>query len=462
MGKTKFIEQYFKGESIVLEEANLKNFWYESMKNITIGFMFTLMTFDFFYLQYMLPSIGAVLLYIGFHNLRKANKDLNLAWIFSIINMIFRVLNLIYLNTPLNVNVKGIGILAFVSTVFQLSFLVIFRLGLKKIFQGSGVTLKKDVILRIIIWRIVIIICALTELGQIWVISIPIIIYYFYIFRSLYKLSYDAEAIIYIDLRKIEILNKKKLIYTYMLFSTFVVGVCCVFSNHISLDSSEVISVKEFGIRNTLIDKGIPIEIVKDIEDEDISKLKNLINIEYFSEDLKFNSILNDDGIDFQVTTIFFELYGNEMYAIEYFNWGEEGPYWQDGFEISNTRPLNVINGKLLYEKDGVNYSAEIPRLNGGMVTSRDIFRDERQEEKITGAINYPYKSQKQRGYIFYKIDITQETLAGTNLVNYMHYNHPFRIPYTEPEKKSIMFSNNLRQHGMNFSTNLSKELFSN
>lgn len=48
MGKTKFIEQYFKGESIVLEESNLKSFWYESMKNITIGFMFTLITFDFF------------------------------------------------------------------------------------------------------------------------------------------------------------------------------------------------------------------------------------------------------------------------------------------------------------------------------------------------------------------------------------------------------------------------------
>ncbi|WP_257429724.1 hypothetical protein, partial [Bacillus cereus] len=60
---------------------------------------------------------------------------------------------MIYLNTPLNVNVKGIGILAFVSTVFQLSFLVIFRLGLKKIFQESGVILKKDIILRIIIWR---------------------------------------------------------------------------------------------------------------------------------------------------------------------------------------------------------------------------------------------------------------------------------------------------------------------
>lgn len=162
--------------------------------------------------------------------MRKENKSLNLAWIFSIINMIFRVLNLIYLNTPLNVNVKGIGILAFVSTVFQLSFLVIFRLGLKKIFQESGVILKKDIILRIIIWRIVIIICALTELGQIWVISIPIIIYYFYIFKSLYKLSYDIEAIIYIDSRKIEILNKKKAyLYIYAIFYFCSWSLLCIF-----------------------------------------------------------------------------------------------------------------------------------------------------------------------------------------------------------------------------------------
>ncbi|WP_291653230.1 hypothetical protein [Clostridium sp.] len=455
-------KEYFNDGSIALEEKDLKCFWQESIKNITIGFMVTIMTFDFLYLEYILPLIGAVLLYIGFCNLRKENKALNLAWIFSIINMILQVLNLIYLNTPLNVNFKNSSILAVMSTIFQLSFLFIFRSGIKKVFHREGVIPKKDPILKIIIWKVVIIICALTELGQIWLIAIPIIIYYFYVFRSLYKLNYELKDIDYIYSNEIKIFNKKKLIWAYMLFCTFVVGVCCIFSNHISLDSNEVVAVKEFGVRNMLIDKGIPIDIVKDIEDKDISKIKNFINIEAFNEDLQFNSILNDNVITLKVTTIFFELNDNEMYAIEYFNWGEEGPYWQDGFEISNTWPLEVVNGILLYEKDGINYSAEIPRLNGGMVTSADIFGDERQEEKITGAISYPYKSQKQRGYIFYKIDITQETLAGANLVNYMHYNHPFRIPYTEPEKKSIMFSNNLRQHRINFSTNLSKELFSN
>lgn len=43
-----------------------------------------------------------------------------------------------------------------------------------------------------------------------------------------------------------------------------------------------------------LIDKGVPVEIVKDIADEDISNLKNIVNIEVFKENLIFNSMVND------------------------------------------------------------------------------------------------------------------------------------------------------------------------
>ncbi|MGG7214826.1 hypothetical protein ACQPUY_14640 [Clostridium nigeriense] len=32
----KFREQYFRDESIVLEENDFKNFWHKSVKNITI------------------------------------------------------------------------------------------------------------------------------------------------------------------------------------------------------------------------------------------------------------------------------------------------------------------------------------------------------------------------------------------------------------------------------------------
>lgn len=455
---SKFDEEYFNDSSIVLEEKDLKNFWHESMKNITLGFMFTVMTFNFLWLQYILPTIGAAFLYIGFRSIRKENKSLNMAWIFSIINMIFHILNLIYINTPLSINYKNTSIMAFISTIFQVSFLIIFRKGFKNIFHRADILSKKDPILGLIIWRIIVVICGITELGEIWIISIPIIIYYFYIFRSIYKLSYKLETINYMYSEKSIIFNKKKLLCGYMIICIFIVAVCCVFSNHIKLDSIKVIPVKEFSIRNMLIDKGVPLKIVKDILDEDITILKDIINVETFSEELNFNSTSENN---LNVTSIFIELKDNEMYAIEYFNFGGKGPYWQDGFAISNTWSLELINGRLLYEKEDINYTAPIPRLNGGIVTSNDMFGYTRQDNKITGVMNYPYNSKEQRGYVFYKIDIPEGTITGSNIVNYIHYNHPFRIPYTEIEKKNLMFSDNLRQHVTNFRTKSSMEFMS-
>lgn len=472
----RFNENNLDELSMVLDEKDIKKFWHESMKRITLGFMFTVMTFDFLWLQYILPILGVTLLYIGFRDLRKENKALNIAWIFSIISMVLQVLNLIYINTPLNVNFKSIGIMAFISTAFQLSFLIIFRKGIRNIFNKTNIIPKSDPILGIIIWRVIVVISALTGLGQIWFISIPIIIYYFYIFRSLYKLSYDLETINYIPSRVTEIINKKKLFWVYAISCIFIVGVCCVLSNHIKLDSIEVIPVKEFKTRNMLIDKGVPVKIIKDIVDDDIAMLKNIMNVETFSEELKFNSTLDNIRSRFntynstnkssesnlEVTSIFIKLNNNEMYAIEYFDWGEGGPYWQDGFAISGSRPLELINGRLLYESEDINYSAKIPRLRGDMYTSTDIFGYERQDEKITGVINYPSNSKAQRGYVFYKIDVPIVITTGINIVNYMHYNHPFRIPYTEVENENLMFSDHLRQHSANFETKTSGELMGN
>ena len=72
------------------------NIWCNAIKNIAWGFAFTLATFDIFKLQYILPTIGVGLLYIGLRDIHKENKALNVAWIFSIINIIVHIFNLIY------------------------------------------------------------------------------------------------------------------------------------------------------------------------------------------------------------------------------------------------------------------------------------------------------------------------------------------------------------------------------
>ncbi len=437
-----------------LEKNEAKNFWHESIRYITFGFMFTLVTFNFLWLQYILPSLGVLFLYIGFRKLRNENKAFYGAYVFSVINLIYNILSLIYVNTPLNVNSKNSSIMAFFLTIFQIIFLILFRNGIRNIINRENIELKKDPILGLIIWRILIIVIAITELGEIWIIFIPTLIYYFYSLKSINKLKYELENISNISSKENGEINKKTFAIFYGVVCLFTVGICCLFSNHTNLESTEIVPVNEFATRNMLIDNGTPIEIVRDIVDEDISLLKNIINIESFSEDLTFEDY---SKTTLKATSIFIELEDNEMYGIEYFDFGEDGPYWQDGFAINNTYHLELINGSLLYESEGVDYSARIPRLSGELITSTDIFGQEIQERKITGAINYPRNTKNQRGYVFYKINIPEGTLVGNNIVNYMHYSHPFRVPYTEIEKQNLSFTSKLKQHGGNFTTKLGK-----
>ncbi len=54
-----------------------------------------------------------------------------------------------------------------------------------------------------------------------------------------------------------------------------------------------------------------------------------------------------------------------------------------DGFTISASERLGLINGRLLYKKNGTSYSASIPRLKNEMISESDLFGVERESEKL-------------------------------------------------------------------------------
>ncbi len=448
------------------------NPWSKPMSNITWGFVFTVMTFNFLSLQYVLPTIGVGLLYIGFRDLHEENKELNIAWIFSIINMVVHVLGLIYVNTPLNVNFKNNVIMILILTAFQVSFLLVFRKGLKKVFEKADAIPSKDPILGVIIWRIVILILVIEELGSIWFIYVPVIFFYFYNFRSLYKLGDYLSDIKFKNSDETVRLKSKKHVLEYMIGCAFIVILCILGSNHIRLDSTEFISPKASETRDTLMNMGFPEAILKDISDDEVDMLKDAIYVDVSSELLMFNSkqetIKGEYGAyntiekpgksNLKTTIIYVELKDSRMYAIEYFQWISGSAYWHDGFTISSLENLELINGRLLYEKNGTSYSAAIPRLKNEMVSQSDWSGYEYQSSKVSGAVNYPFGSDRQRGYVFYKLNIRKNVWLGSNLLNYIHYSNPFRSPYEETERKNLMFNDKLRQHYTNFRTKAYRE----
>lgn len=146
--------------SMTPETICKKQFWNNTINNITLGFMMSALTLNFWGLQYILPSIGAVLLYIVFRNLKQENKFLYSTWIFSIVNMIINMTNLIYLTTPLNVKFEYTLVKTLILTAFKLIFLIAFREGIKNIFHNNNKKLNRYPILMLIIWNILVVICA--------------------------------------------------------------------------------------------------------------------------------------------------------------------------------------------------------------------------------------------------------------------------------------------------------------
>ena len=57
--------------------------WRQAMDKVLFGLALTTFLFEFFYLNYLLPLLGGVLLYLGFRSLRRENRWFTLCWVLS-------------------------------------------------------------------------------------------------------------------------------------------------------------------------------------------------------------------------------------------------------------------------------------------------------------------------------------------------------------------------------------------
>lgn len=425
---------------------NNDNNWRIPINCIAIGFAFTVITFNFFWLQYILPVIGVALLYLGFRALHKENKWLNAGWIFSIINALLYIAKLIYTCTPLNTKFDNAYIILFVLTGFELCFIFIFRHGLKRLAKKGNIKLKRDPILGLLVWKILMIISVITGAGGLWWVLIPLMIFYFYTIYSLGKLAEEFGELPFEPMDETGKTISKKIIIGYGLVCVLIVSICCVTFYHIELEETELKTSNTQELREVLVEKGFPKDIIKDISDNEIMLLKNPIYVDSSSEILNY-------GYNLEATSIYIELEDNSMYSVQYFNWKDGKAYWRDNFSVSCSEVLKLISGRLLYEEKGIEKIALIPKLKNELITSNDWFGNLLESWTITGSVNYPFGSTKQRGYVFYKLDLKEDVCFGGNIFNYAHYILPFRVPYSETEGTNNLFNENLRQHYTNFKT---------
>ena len=122
--------------------------WQFSIRKIMCGMALNTIRLEFFYLQYLLPLLGAVLLYLGCRSLRKSDPWFRLCWISSGFLLVVHMSVDILTATPLIqwVTDRPILDLSLASALSGVHFLllVFLRAGIRRAFTQTGQPFPKD------------------------------------------------------------------------------------------------------------------------------------------------------------------------------------------------------------------------------------------------------------------------------------------------------------------------------
>lgn len=444
------------GEGVV-EEVNP---WREPIGRIAAGMALTGITLNFLYLQYLLPTLGAALQYLGFRTLRRSGPAFRIAWGLSLVELVWHAVWLMLSASPWRLEGVTAYALGLAGMAVQIARLLLLRAGLRDVCRRAEVEPQGDPLRAAVIWQVLIAVLAFSPLAQSWLAAIPMIIAFVLIIQSLERVGGSLGGAGYCFVDAPVRVSSGVMKWGYLLGCFALVLLTSTVVNHPRLDAQPVPAQGEAETRQALAELGLPEEVLADLSDEHVRALEGALYVYAQQDVMSFYSSTttevqkaNTEADQLGSYISYIELPDSRMAVLNYFDWRQGGAYWGDavrlGWQDTYEHLTGQIGGALLYEKDGQAYTAPIPRLNNGVVTTTDWFFGTRSDSQISGTVSYPFGAQNQRGYVLYILQLRDPgIIRGNTWITYRHRLHPFSLPYQTPaELTSGWTDNTLQQH---------------
>ncbi|NLL51700.1 MAG: hypothetical protein GX248_03235 [Peptococcaceae bacterium] len=454
------------------EQIHSTNPWSKPIGFIIWGFILTTLHLNLIYLQYILPTIGVILIFLGFRSLRNENKYFTVLWIFSILKLLFQLADLVSISTPLNIMDYPELTIGTVMLVFQIAMFLIFQGALNETYKKANKAVKGAPLIWASLWTVAAFLIALSPLSSSWLVFIPMIICYILIVRSLLRIGAQLDDTGYVLTNAPVKISNRTLGWAYFLLALTTVITGSVFSNHLQIEPQEYYLPNITEERQYLLDMKFPAEALQYLSDEDVAMLSDAKNVEVFNKLLMFDPKRIEHRENFggythishtyepgkkniESTTVYLEMPENVVYVMQYFIWKGGRPFWQDGILISGENKAEdkqIISSGLFYRKKCTEYLADFPRLVCDKITRNTMFGLDT-SMLIAGALSFPFGSEKQGGYVLYRYTVgTDSDIYSTHAtLSYVHLSSPLHIPYTRTEDQILSgaytFVDRLQQH---------------
>ncbi len=403
--------------------------WRRPIYSILWGFALTMVTFNFWYLDFLFPTAGTALMLAGFSSLREQNKYFKFAWYTTVFRSLLYILTMCIVASPLNVKIEeGYADLWYVFELFM-SFIIplqllIFRAGINTVYRENGIERDRDPLLWTTVWYSCVLVLAIFQLQIHVIIGVIFIILFIATLVSLSKVARHMSAAGF-ALRPARVrLSRWMLVTIYIVIATLSIFGVVLITGHSLPEIYKIEQSVDTAVSQRLADMGFPDHILSDIPKEQLSLIGNPVSLEYEEYTEEF-----DNGDKLHMETVYVEDDSRQIYIIQYFTWLEGAPRWSDGlyvwFSDSNIQDFTYVGSGLLFERDGELYSAPVPDLEYGYLDEKP------QNISVCGTVRYPFGAEERRGYVMTSVRYDENIGIMAACLDYYHPEHP-ELVYSE------------------------------
>ena len=453
------------------------NPWREAMWLVLWGMGLTTITFNFLYLDMILPALGGILLVLGFRTLRQENRALQWCWRLSI--AIASVRSASFALAALPVDVKSIPAYAVMAMTFAL-YCCLWR-GMVGVSRAAGAEKPAAPAAgALVIFYAVICALAFLELSG-WLAVLPVLIAYIVILRNLVKLARSLADTGYAIHAAPVRLPSTAVLWGYLGLTLAAVLLAMFLGQRYPMNwQVRDDAPQDETIRAELLDLGFPEQVLDDLTAEEAAHMSGAVKVytetEPLYEDETYRevttSVWNEDPPprweyssaekqpdgSYRYTYRVYDLYegfvthvvvlveeaGRQRAVVLHYAaidrpFGDclaEGmeiwPVWQSNEE--SWSPGGWYSGRLLCEKDGQSYAADFYSVESGSYETTNIFGTTQNTGMIAewSRMNH---SGNVRAYLLYDAEmLTSELPSLYSWCNYVRQTkpvYPFRDALT-------------------------------
>lgn len=445
------------GNRLVDQKMSL---WQQTYENILVGMGLCGITLNFLLLNYILPFIGILMIFTGLRKLRQENEWFKTGYAAAAVKLVLTMLFLVvgtFISAETIYDTYKWKIMLLWAYVLPLIIAFSFFRGMRAELKKRDQEANNNILIHIFIWYAVVLLFAVINYSG-WIIGILIVAAYIGILVELKHTAEDLEKAGYVlEEPSVRVSNGKCAAGAVILTAAgLVIGTIFFGSYHMKWTEAKTAqdpACEE--IKAYLISLGFPEDILNDLKEEDILECKNARQVLLERNDYPIN-----DGVE--VSSVF---EGYTQYSREYpkkelklsgvaVELEQEGQWkiihhflWNENPGFRGTEAVQLypvyretssgwsgrgnLTGQVLYDKNGVSYTAEYASLDNETYDVETCwpFYESRENSSIIAEFSMPGRGENYRGYVAYGIQAKEDGWWIDSWLNYIHQKSLLQYP---------------------------------